>query len=206
MQKGQIILLNGVPRSGKSSIAAYIQEHWPGLWMHLGVDHYRKMTPKKYQPGIGLRPGGERPDLEPFILPMYTAMYQSIAMHSRLGIHIVVDVGQHDHYTTSLQILNICAKTLQGLPVLFAGIHCPPDVIMKRRIATWGQTDNQQLTETIQKWQQAVHHPGIYDVELDTSMHTPKECAGILQKRLQTDGSRQALWQAASYLKGNTFH
>ncbi len=35
---GQIIILNGAPRSGKSSIVAVIQETFDGPWMNLGVD------------------------------------------------------------------------------------------------------------------------------------------------------------------------
>ena len=62
---GQLVILNGPPRSGKSSIAAAIQNSFEGVWMNLGVDRFMAMTPKRYQHGIGLRPGGERPDLEP---------------------------------------------------------------------------------------------------------------------------------------------
>ncbi len=36
---GQIIILNGAPRSGKSSIATVVQETFEGVWMNLGVDH-----------------------------------------------------------------------------------------------------------------------------------------------------------------------
>ncbi len=54
---GQIIILNGAPRSGKSSIVAVIQETFDGLWMNLGVDRFMQMTPARYLPGIGLRPG-----------------------------------------------------------------------------------------------------------------------------------------------------
>ena len=42
------------------------------------------MTPERFQPGIGLRPGAERPDLEPLVLTFYRAMYDAIAAHSRL--------------------------------------------------------------------------------------------------------------------------
>ncbi len=42
---GQIIILNGVPRSGKSSIAAVIQNTFDGVWMNLGVDQFMQMTP-----------------------------------------------------------------------------------------------------------------------------------------------------------------
>src|SRR5438128_7136265 len=70
---GQIVILNGTPRSGKSSIATVIQNTFEGVWMNLGVDRFKPMAPERYQPGIGLRPGGERPDLEPLIVVLYRA-------------------------------------------------------------------------------------------------------------------------------------
>ena len=64
---GQIIVLNGTPRAGKSSIAHAIQDGFDGVWMNLGLDKFKKATPERFQPGIGLRPAGERPDLEPLV-------------------------------------------------------------------------------------------------------------------------------------------
>jgi chloramphenicol 3-O-phosphotransferase len=50
---GQIVILNGVPRSGKSSIVTAIQEIFDGVWMNLGVDTFvRHVTPKRYGPGM----------------------------------------------------------------------------------------------------------------------------------------------------------
>ncbi|MFD0051271.1 chloramphenicol phosphotransferase CPT family protein [Actinomycetes bacterium NPDC127524] len=184
---GQIIILNGTPRSGKSSIAAVIQETFEGIWMNLGTDHFMKMTPERFQPGIGLRPGGERPDLEPFIVKLYQAMYGAIASHSRLGIHVVCDVGHHDAYSQPLGILPMCANILEGLPVLFAGVFCPVDVVMQRRIKTWqkGYDADGKVPPPVELWQEAVHIPGIYDIELDTSNHKPSECADIIRHHLK---------------------
>jgi chloramphenicol 3-O phosphotransferase len=134
---GQIVILNGPPRSGKSSIAASIQARFEGVWMNLGVDHF-KQTPPRFQPGVGLRPGGERPDLEPVVVRLYRAMYEAIATHSQLGINVVVDAGHHDSYSVPRQILRTCARQLQELPVLFVGVRCPVDVALERRRATWG--------------------------------------------------------------------
>ncbi len=78
---GSVIVLNGPPRSGKSSIAAAIQSG-PGAWMNLGVDLVRMATPPMLQPGIGLRPGGERPDLEDFVVASYLALYDSVRAHA----------------------------------------------------------------------------------------------------------------------------
>jgi chloramphenicol 3-O phosphotransferase len=76
---GQVVILNGPPRSGKSTIAAAIQATFDGPWLNIGVDLIMRATPERYLPGIGLRPGGERPDLEPFVVASYAALYDSIA-------------------------------------------------------------------------------------------------------------------------------
>jgi chloramphenicol 3-O phosphotransferase len=72
---GQIVVLNGAPRSGKSSIAAVIQETFDGPWLNLGVDVFcQHVTPPRLRPGIGLRPGGgERSDIEALIPALYAA-------------------------------------------------------------------------------------------------------------------------------------
>ncbi|RUU43127.1 chloramphenicol phosphotransferase, partial [Mesorhizobium sp. M2C.T.Ca.TU.002.02.1.1] len=133
-------ILNGAPRSGKSSIAAAIQETFEGVWMALGVDACVHVTPPRLRPGIGLRPGGERPDIEAFVPLLYAALYDAIAAHSRLGLNVVVDVGHHDAYSRPLNVLPECARRLAGLPVLFVGIRCPIDVILRRRAASGAGT------------------------------------------------------------------
>jgi chloramphenicol 3-O phosphotransferase len=188
LSQGQVVVLNGAPRSGKSSIAAAIQESADGPWLNLGVDTFKECaTPARYQPGIGLRPGGERPDLEPFIRLAYAALYESIAAHSRLGLNVVVDVGHHDSYSESLDILPDCAGRLSGLPVLFVGVRCPVEVIMARRRKS-GWTDlppEAALPEPVLRWQQAVHAHGLYDMQVDTARLSPRACAASILARLQ---------------------
>ena len=72
--QGQIIILNGAPRSGKSSLVEVIQDTFDGVWMNLGVDGFMQMTPARYLPGIGLRPGGERQDIEALVPTLYRAL------------------------------------------------------------------------------------------------------------------------------------
>lgn len=152
------------------------------------VCRFMHMTPQRYQPGIGLRPGGERPDLEPIIITLYQAMYESIEVHSRLGLNVVVDVGHHDSYSTCRGILKTCAHILAGLPVLFVGIRCPLNVVMERRIATWdaGYNEAGAVPKPVMLWQESVHIPGIYDLEVDTSVLSSEECAELIRKRLES--------------------
>ncbi|OAI39454.1 chloramphenicol phosphotransferase [bacterium SCGC AG-212-C10] len=180
---GQIVVLNGPPRSGKSSIAAAIQATFDGVWMNLGVDNFMDGTPARFMPGIGLRPGGERPDLEPLVAQLYAALYESIAAHSRLGVNVVVDICHHDSYSQPRGILRNCALRLDGLPAWLVGVHCPIQFIMERRIASGWNRDyvpGAPIPVEVERWQREVHRPGIYDLELDTSQMTPEEGAGTI--------------------------
>ncbi|MEM7446087.1 MAG: chloramphenicol phosphotransferase [Pseudomonadota bacterium] len=207
MSPGQIVILNGAPRSGKSSIVAAIQESFDGVWMNLGVDTFKECaTPEKYSPGIGLRPGGECPDLEPIVAMMYRAMYASIAAHSRFGLNVAVDVGHHDGYSQPLGILPSCARLLDGLPALFVGVRCPVDVIMARRMAARieGGTpyvvgnEDEPVPAPVRRWQTAVHQPGIYDLDVDTSILTPQQCAAEISRRLANGPPPEALRSIAN--------
>jgi chloramphenicol 3-O phosphotransferase len=180
---GRIVILNGAPRAGKSSIVAVIQETFDGVWMNLGVDAFKAMTPTRYQPGIGLRPGGEMPDLEPLIVVLYRAMYEAIAAHGRLGLNVVVDVDHHDAYSRPRGILSSCARQLADLPVWFVGVRCALEVVVERRRATWGAA--LAGADAVRRWEQAVHVPGIYDLEVDTSVLTSEQCAESIRKRIE---------------------
>jgi chloramphenicol 3-O phosphotransferase len=87
------------------------------------------------------------------------------------------------------------AGRLAGLPVLFVGVHCPIEVVMARRDA--GQPGREERYETsradgsipepVHRWQETVHVPGVYDLEVDTSVLTPAECAEAISTRLHNN-------------------
>ena len=190
MTAGQIVVLNGAPRSGKSSIAAVIQETFGGPWMNLGVDAFGPLvTPPRLRPGIGLRPGGERPDIEALIPSLYAAFYDSVAAHSRHGLNVVVDVGHHDAYSVPMNVLPDAARRLADRPALLVGVRCPLEVIMRRRDAEPGNRyaksgPGGEVPEPVLRWQRAVHQPGIYDLEVDTSILSPGAAAALIRERL----------------------
>lgn len=197
VEPGQIVVLNGAPRSGKSSIVTAVQERFDGAWMNLGVDVFSPLvTPERLRPGIGLRPGGERPDIEAVVPVFYAAMYESVAAHSRLGLNVVVDVGHHDAYGRPLGILGQVAARLDELPAWFVGVRCPIDVIMRRRdVGDAGReghyvttTPDGGVPEVVRRWQREVHIPGIYDLEVDTSVLSAGDSAEVIRRRL-LDGS-----------------
>jgi chloramphenicol 3-O phosphotransferase len=198
---GRVVILNGAPRSGKSTIARAIQEKLDGRWINLGVDHAMASLPASLKPGIGLRPGGERPDLEADIANLYFALYDSIAAHARLGFDVVADFGHHDSYSRPLGVLPACARRLEGLQTLFVGVRCPIDIIMARRNADPQDgyyESGEGIPEPVQLWQDAVHVPGIYDLELDTSLLDADQCVLEIANALEQPRRSSAFGQLAA--------
>ena len=183
---GRIVILNGAPRSGKSSIARAMQLA-DRIWLNFGVDAFMPVTPEHLRPGIGLRPGGERPELEPAVQQLYGTLFDALAAMARGGADVVSDLGIHDGYSTSLGILPDAVQRLSGLPVLLVGVRCPTQTIMARRNADpqgGYYVAGDAVPEPVRRWQEAVHVPGIYDLELDTSQMTPEQCAGAIERQL----------------------
>lgn len=150
--------------------------------------------PEKARPGIGLRPGGERPDLEPLVARLYRALYDSVAAHARQGLNVVVDVGHHESYRTPVGSLADAARRLAHLPAILVGVRCPMDEIITRRDATGMPAPR----EILERWQTEVHLPGIYDLEVDTSILSPSECAAAIAKVLAAPPSRTAFERLAA--------
>lgn len=173
---GRIVVLNGVPRAGKSSIARALQAR--RAWLNLGVDLWRKATPDDLQPGIGLRPGGERPDLEPAVARFYAALWDAVAGVSSGGLDVICDVGLHTSYARPLDTRALMRQRLAGLPVLLVGVRCPLETILQRR------GEDGAPREAVLRWQEAVHADISYDLEVDTSRLTPEACADALLERL----------------------
>lgn len=197
---GQIVILNGPPRSGKTSIARALQARGTGPWVNLGVDTSISQLPETLRPGIGLRPGGERPELEELVLMLYAALWESIAAHARLGLNVVVDVGLHESYSKPRNVRDDGARRLRGLPVLFVGVHCPLEVIWERRANSWGQAkpDRAEVLEAVRRWQVAVHEGLVYDLEVDTAELSPSQCADRVATRIAHGPPGDAIGRLAS--------
>jgi chloramphenicol 3-O phosphotransferase len=181
---GTIVLLNGAPRSGKSSIATAMQARLDGVWINLGVDAAMAMQPASIQPGLGLRPGGERPDLEPLVQQLYGALFDSIAAYARAGVNVVSDLGIHDSYSQPLDILGDAVRRLAGLRVLFVGVTAPIETIMARRNADTRDgyyAAGKTVPAPVLLWQRAPHAHELYDLVIDTAQTTPDAAAALIE-------------------------
>jgi len=114
-------------------------------------------------------------------------VFDSIAAHSRNGLNVVADLGLHGAIHPTLP--SACAKRLAGLPVLFVGVRCPIEEIMRRRNESVPgsytvSTPDGPVPAPVLLWQEEVHKVGPYDLEVDTSRLTPEACAEKIRDRL----------------------
>ena len=142
------------------------------------------MTPGRLQPGIGLRPGEREHPAAATVPLLYAALWESVAAHARLRLNVVVDVGLYD-----IAIATAAAERLAGIPVLFVGVRCDLETIMQRRRSAGSQRyvvapEGEPVPEPVLRWQDEVHARWTYDLDVDTSAHTPEECAAEIRTRL----------------------
>ena len=78
-----------------------------------------------------------------------------------------------------------CAALFSDLPAWLVGIRCPLEVLEERERARRDRTLGQARLQY-----NLVHAHGVYDVEVDTSSHTPEECAQIILQRLHAGSPR----------------
>ena len=131
------------------------------------------------------------------MVALFDALYACVRACSSVGLNVVVDVGHHDDYSRPLGILSKVARDLRGWPAYFVGVRCPVEVIMARRDAgaAGGGGDGGrryvtsgpggEVPDVVQRWERAVHDPGIYDLEVDTSTSSADDCATAIRGRLE---------------------
>ncbi len=202
MGAGRVVILNGTPRSGKTSIAQALNVGGEVEWRNLGVDWSRTVTPPNQQPGIGLRPGGERPDLEDAVWDLYDQLYSVVATQAANGHNVAVDVGHHCGYTGELNPWRIAQTHLSQHSVWVVGIRCDVEIVAHRRAADpeiYVSFDTEgHVAEPVQRWETAVHDPGIYDLEVDTGTASSERCAERILAHMASSRPSGALAAAAA--------
>jgi chloramphenicol 3-O phosphotransferase len=174
------IVLNGTSCSGKSSIAAALQELWPVPLQVTGIDTFLAAQSKRFfaiggpgaagfswvpatvdgQPAFDVVPG-------PLGLGMIKASQAYWAACAGAGLDQVIDdVWLVPDQPAGLQGALVAANTL------WVGVHCPL-AIAEQREAERGD----RIAGTVRGQHALIHTFRRYDVDVDTSVATPPECA-----------------------------
>ena len=192
---GTIVVLNGTPRSGKSSLAPALQEssgrRSGSTW---ASTRSPAATPARLRPGIGLRPGGERPDLEDAVVALFDALYASVVAVEPCGSQVCRRrrpsrrlLQALGHPAQGGRDLQASAGVLHRRPLPGRGDHGPAGC--RRRRSGGGHYVTSEpdgsIPDVVCRWERAVHDPGIYDLEVDTSASSAEACAAAIRRRLR---------------------
>jgi chloramphenicol 3-O phosphotransferase len=158
---GQIIFLNGVSSSGKTSIAAELLEILEPPWFHMPVDAINAMRAKRRT--RELSPA----ELDLVLARTRAGFHRAVAGMAAAGNNIVVD-----HVLSERWRLLDCLAVLAGFDVVFVAVRCDPGELARREHRRGDREPGLALAQ-----QELVHAHGRYDLECDTTSTSPLECA-----------------------------
>jgi chloramphenicol 3-O phosphotransferase len=160
MAAGHIIFLNGASSSGKSSIAKVLQAMMDEPCIHLCIDDYLSA----FQDDLWKKPEIVRPRWGDII----RGFHASAAAIARAGILVIIDdvLEEEPPWVESL------IELFDGIKVMFVGVYCPLAELERREL----ERKNRRPGMARLQFEQ-VHAQALYDIEVDTSMLSPEECA-----------------------------
>jgi chloramphenicol 3-O phosphotransferase len=163
MKISQIILLNGASSSGKTSIAKLLQISLNDPFMIVSIDGFMSM----YHERMTNPTTGEDFEQIKRVFPMLIdGFHRSITALAEAGNNLIVDhVLQEDEW------LKQCVLEWVDLDVLFVGVKCPLAVLLKRE-----ESRQDRVVGTAEYQFLKVHAQAVYDLELDTSLLSSKQC------------------------------
>jgi chloramphenicol 3-O phosphotransferase len=172
-----MIVLNGGSSSGKSSIARGLQSLLPHLWLTLGIDTLLEAMPlpsSGHDPGLTFAPTGEIAVDDSF-RELETAWYQGIATMARAGARVIVD----DVFLGGPDSQARLESALEGLDVLWVGVHCDPEVATAREVGR-----SLRIAGMATRQAETVHRGVRYDIEVDTTNAPTLDCARAIAARV----------------------
>lgn len=172
---GHIVFLNGASSSGKSSIAAELLDLLPGPYFSLSRDAINSMRSRTRTPEFGTPEFGE------VFERTVRGYHRALAGLAAAGNGVIADHVLRPHWLAD------CLEVLREQEVTFVGVHCPLPELRRR-----GQVRGDRPAGLAERQYPIVHAHGVYDLECDTSVHSPKECAQIIAEFIAKPGRSQA--------------
>ncbi len=171
MEKGKIILFNGVSSSGKTALAKTLQNRLSEIFFRFDIDMYAQkgfdinmlteISPERFK---NYSPSLNNADT----ISNLTGFYNVIKIFSDLGMNVIVDTM----FAKKALPLYICLDILDEYPVLFVHVTCSPEEL-RRREKKRGNREighgEAQLT--------LIEPQDTYDITVDTFYETNEECA-----------------------------
>ncbi len=176
----RIVLLNGVGSAGKSSIAKALQTITVDPFLHVQMDTFLQMLPERYQnhPG-GLTFATVQEDgnssvvikTGPVADRAFRGMQHAIAAMAAQGNNLIVDdvlLGQG---------IVEYVELLAPFDLFLVGVLAPLVVLEER------ERQRGDRLIGLARWQYNRVHQGMkYNLEVDTSVASPMECAHLIRR------------------------
>jgi chloramphenicol 3-O phosphotransferase len=176
----KIVLLNGIGSVGKSSLARAILAQAKDIFLHVPMDAWIEMMPQRtlgtpegmtfvldaagHVTGIVSGPEQER---------ALRGMRRSVAAMAAEGCNMVVDDVIFD-----AGVVADYRALLAPYDFHVVGVHAPLDVLEIRERARGDRAIG------LAKSQFGVVHAGVaYDLEIDTSLRSPEDCARVVVEK-----------------------
>lgn len=166
-----VVVLNGGSSSGKTSIGRCLQELLPRPWLLLGVDDLIDVAPSSV---ISYGPHGEVV-LGEHWRALEAAWSAGVAAMARAGAGVIVD----DVFLEGVASQQRTGDYLDGLEVLWVGVHCPPEVAAAREQARGDRPAGMAAGQA-----KVVHRGVAYDVVVDSGSTTAEGCARLIAARM----------------------
>jgi chloramphenicol 3-O phosphotransferase len=169
---GRVVVLNGPPSCGKTSLARALVDLFPEPWFHRSLDDIRA----GYLDRFWHRDDGT---LFERTVRGYLAALRAMALD---GGNVVAEAVITRDRTA------LYASTLREVLTVVVGVHCPLDVARARER---DRTD--RLRGPLELGPEAfaaVHAEMDYDLELDTTRGAPEELASLLVPQLRSTTPR----------------
>ncbi len=166
-----VVVLNGGSSSGKTSIGRCLQELLPRPWLLLGVDDLVDVAPSSlvsYGPQGEVVLGDQWRALE-------AAWSRGVAAMARAGAGVIID----DVFLDGVVSQQRTSEHLEGLEVLWVGVHCDPEVAAARERARGDRPAGMAVGQAT-----AVHRSVVYDLVVDSSTASPMDCASLIAARV----------------------
>ena len=168
MEKGRILFLNGVTSSGKTSIVEALQARKDVFFYVVANDLFQEMIGEEYL----------KENYWKYLGEVIIMMYHTAKLFSDMGKNVLIDgilverEGVAPHYERLLSIL-------KDNPLDVVEVYCPPEICRERNIARGDRYESQSDEQA------ALMAPDIrYSLRVDTSIHSPEECAEQIIRNL----------------------
>ncbi|MGX6607302.1 chloramphenicol phosphotransferase CPT [Micromonosporaceae bacterium Da 78-11] len=172
-----VIVVNGGSSSGKSGIVRCLKAILPQPWINLGVDDLiDRLPPALLDSGAGISFGsGGEVVLGDQWRAIETAWTTGVAAMARAGARIIID----DVFLGGRTDQERLRGHLEGLQVLWVGVHCSPEAAAAREVARGDRVPGMSALQA-----ETVHNGVGYDVEVDTTHAESLDCARLIAKHV----------------------